>query len=714
MKRTALLCSVGVFLLLAGQLLADIPKQMNYQGILSGSTGNPLADSTVDVEFRIYNAPAGGSSVWAETVTVTTDGEGRFNVILGLISPIEDTVFGGTERYLSINVESSGEIVPRTKLTSVGYANRVGTVDGASGGGIIGHTTIYGSGLDDLIALGVSDPNVALELRSGTTGGSPYMDFANDAVSDFDARIQQNGEKGLKVLTDSSFAVPFGKVGFGTLSPGSMSGLTNSRVEIADEDGLLSDFTLRVAGPGGSSAQNFAKSRGTLNTPSVVSDGDLLGNLLFVGYDGLDFGSFAAWIRAAVDGTPGINDMPGRLQFMTTPDGFESPIVRMTIKNDGKVGVGTTTPNAKFEVLNSISSSSSETGVNGLTSNSSTGSAFGGIFTASSAGSGVHTGVRGNASSTSANSAYGVYGEADNSSTGEAFGGYFNVPTSGGTGAVYGVMANAFGTIGASSPVYGGYFFTDGSGGGTNYGVYATAPTSAGFAGYFAGNARVSDTLFASNVSSLSPLRLQTAGTTRMHIDDVTGNVGIGNQNPTSGRLVVQGGNLVVARPELGNQPSLNVVPGYGGSTGVAIVAAGNLAATHLYLQPSNGNVGIGTTNPTNPLQMASGAHVTAGGTWTNASSKELKTDIVPLKDEEYFKILEKLEELKVVHFKYKSEPDVSHIGMIAEEVPEEIASPDKRGIPTADAIAFLMAAVKAQQEKIVRLEKRLKEVEKN
>ncbi|MFQ5713437.1 MAG: hypothetical protein ACE5GU_05355 [Candidatus Scalinduaceae bacterium] len=35
------------------------------------------------------------------------------------------------------------------------------------------------------------------------------------------------------------------------------------------------------------------------------------------------------------------------------------------------------------------------------------------------------------------------------------------------------------------------------------------------------------------------------------------------------------------------------------------------------------GNVGIGTTSPNYPLEMGSGAHVTTGGVWTNASSRE-------------------------------------------------------------------------------------------
>ena len=63
--------------------------------------------------------------------------------------------------------------------------------------------------------------------------------------------------------------------------------------------------------------------------------------------------------------------------------------------------------------------------------------------------------------------------------------------------------------------------------------------------------------------------------------------------------------------------------------------------------------------------------------------------------------------------FKYKAEPGVEHIGMIAEDVPDEMASADRKGIPTADAIAFLVAAVKAQQKQIEKLEKRLKEIEK-
>ena len=48
------------------------------------------------------------------------------------------------------------------------------------------------------------------------------------------------------------------------------------------------------------------------------------------------------------------------------------------------------------------------------------------------------------------------------------------------------------------------------------------------------------ETLFASNVSSNSPLRLQTAGTTRIYVDDATGRVGIGTAAPSE-KLSVAG-----------------------------------------------------------------------------------------------------------------------------------------------------------------------------
>jgi hypothetical protein len=74
---------------------------------------------------------------------------------------------------------------------------------------------------------------------------------------------------------------------------------------------------------------------------SIASSGDTLANLLFVGDDGTAFVG-AARITAAVDGTPGANDMPGRLVFSTTADGSASPTERMRLDSNGRLLLGLT------------------------------------------------------------------------------------------------------------------------------------------------------------------------------------------------------------------------------------------------------------------------------------------------------------------------------------------------------------------------------------
>jgi hypothetical protein len=85
----------------------------------------------------------------------------------------------------------------------------------------------------------------------------------------------------------------------------------------------------------------FAKSRsGTIGTFGIVSSGDDLGSVRFDGDDGTQFVR-AAQITSQVDGTPGTNDMPGRLVFSTTADGASTPTERMRINSLGQVGIGT-------------------------------------------------------------------------------------------------------------------------------------------------------------------------------------------------------------------------------------------------------------------------------------------------------------------------------------------------------------------------------------
>jgi hypothetical protein len=80
----------------------------------------------------------------------------------------------------------------------------------------------------------------------------------------------------------------------------------------------------------------FASGRSnTAGTYTIVADNDTTGQINFMGADGTDMNTPTATIQSQVDGTPGANDMPGRLQFYTTADGASSPTERMRISANG-------------------------------------------------------------------------------------------------------------------------------------------------------------------------------------------------------------------------------------------------------------------------------------------------------------------------------------------------------------------------------------------
>jgi len=84
----------------------------------------------------------------------------------------------------------------------------------------------------------------------------------------------------------------------------------------------------------------FGKHRtATVNGNTIVQSGDRLGGITFSGSDGTNFIP-AAYIQGSVGGTPGTNDMPGRLQFFTTADGASTPSERLSIQSNGNMALG--------------------------------------------------------------------------------------------------------------------------------------------------------------------------------------------------------------------------------------------------------------------------------------------------------------------------------------------------------------------------------------
>lgn len=120
------------------------------------------------------------------------------------------------------------------------------------------------------------------------------------------------------------------------------------RVQIEGTDGLGCIYSAigNFNGAGGEAQIFLSKSRGTtIGSNTIVQNNDGIGAIQFQGSDGSEFIQ-AAEIKAWVDGTPGANDMPGRLTFSTTADGASTPTERMRIGSTGDVKITFSDPSS--------------------------------------------------------------------------------------------------------------------------------------------------------------------------------------------------------------------------------------------------------------------------------------------------------------------------------------------------------------------------------
>ncbi len=152
-------------------------------------------------------------------------------------------------------------------------------------------------------------------LKNGSTAGS--LEFSSSVYIDSSQRLLVGTSSARSNFFNSSFA-------------------TSIQLETSSTTGR----GLSVANTVNSDASSIfilAKSRGSsVGSTGIVSSGDHLSTISFQGDDGTEFVD-AARIECYVDGTPGANDMPGRLVFSTTADGASSPTERMRIRADGAV-----------------------------------------------------------------------------------------------------------------------------------------------------------------------------------------------------------------------------------------------------------------------------------------------------------------------------------------------------------------------------------------
>jgi hypothetical protein len=129
LSRTFL--SIALMLILAASLsLAQVPRTISYQGVLTDANGTVVPDGNYNLTFKIYDTSSGGTPLWTEVQSVAVS-KGIFSVILGSVAPINLPF--NKPYYLGVTVGTGAELSPRIPLTSSGYSFRAVNADSING-----------------------------------------------------------------------------------------------------------------------------------------------------------------------------------------------------------------------------------------------------------------------------------------------------------------------------------------------------------------------------------------------------------------------------------------------------------------------------------------------------------------------------------------------------------------------------------------------------
>jgi len=110
------------------------------------------------------------------------------------------------------------------------------------------------------------------------------------------------------------------------------------------------------------------------------------------------------------------------------------------------------------------------------------------------------------------------------------------------------------------------------------------------------------------------------------------------------------------------------------------------------------GNSWVTKFNTDGSLTMANGATCTSSGVWTDYCSRDAKENIRSLTAEE---ALDTLGGLNPVRYNYKVDKEDDCVGFIAEDVPDLVATKERKGMSPMDIVAVLTKVVQEQQKVI-------------
>jgi hypothetical protein len=355
-----------------GIMDADVANNANGHMVIVG-TITQLNTAGLTVNAELYVASAGGLTATPPTARAQPVARvERVNANNGAIL----VQLGG----LSASDATANTLVRRTVTggVSLGEINLSGSIAPAASGQ-------YDIGLDDTPVKGVYcqtmtvlnaatfnattynyGANAAsahrIALGAGTTGAALFgaADAAAARTTLELGAFSTNGSitgTGALTLTSASgqpINLAYGAGSFVHITSGTLpaSALLSTDFALISANATAPGFSIVSASSSNAAHRAVFKgvrSRGTLTSPLAASSGDSALSFLAAVYDGSAVQATAV-IDFVVDGAVSVGTAPQKIVFFTGPTNGASRAERMTIKSDGNVGIGTTSPSALLDV----------------------------------------------------------------------------------------------------------------------------------------------------------------------------------------------------------------------------------------------------------------------------------------------------------------------------------------------------------------------------
>jgi hypothetical protein len=338
--RTLKMTGFGVFLVLitllavfytrAGmhtRVYAAPANTLNFQARLQTSAGNVVPDGAYSIEFRLYETASGGTAVWTETQANVQARNGYLSVYLGSVSPFPSNIDWSEQHWLTMNVNSDGEMNPRIRLTAVPYAFRAAQANALRNG----TGTLSADDILQKAPLTIQSVNGAVAgLRFNQTGSGGLIQLQGDGSDVFTVNKAGNG------LFGGTLQVNGASLSVGTAS---------TKGSLVLQDGLGNSLTLQPGTQAGNLVFTLPSTYGGSGN-CLVSDGS--GGLSFAACGGSGGNAFEQGGNSfGALGVIGTNDN-NALAIRT--NGVE----RLRIDTGGNIGIGLTLPVERLDVDGAI------------------------------------------------------------------------------------------------------------------------------------------------------------------------------------------------------------------------------------------------------------------------------------------------------------------------------------------------------------------------